>query len=46
VILEDYVKPEGRRIVAVWLVKGVCALLAPGLRLLHPEDRRGELTAA
>lgn len=28
VILEDYVKPEGRRIVAVWLVKGTCALLA------------------
>jgi succinate dehydrogenase / fumarate reductase membrane anchor subunit len=28
VILEDYVKPEGRRILAVWLVKGVCALFA------------------
>lgn len=28
VILEDYVKPEGRRIVAVWLVKGLCALMA------------------
>ena len=28
VILEDYVKPEGRRIVAVWLVKGACALMA------------------
>jgi len=28
VILEDYVKPEGRRIVAVWAVKGICALLA------------------
>ena len=28
VILEDYVKPEGRRILAVWLVKGACALMA------------------
>lgn len=28
VILEDYVRPEGTRIVAVWLVKGLCALMA------------------
>jgi len=28
VILEDYVRPEGARILAVWAVKGICALLA------------------
>lgn len=28
VVLEDYVRPEGRRILAVWAVKGICALLA------------------
>ena len=28
VILEDYVRPEGPRLVVVWLVKGLCALLA------------------